>query len=70
MQENPKYSFNDDDDDEHKTYEGDVYYIEGGENSVVESIKETAIGLQHSGCAVCGNPCSQKCSRCKAIKYW
>jgi len=53
VQEN-KYSFNDDG-DEHKTYEGDVYYIEGGENS---------------GCAVCGNPCSQKCSRCKAIKYW
>lgn len=63
MQENSKYSFNDDDDDdEHKPYEGDVYYI--------ESIKETAIGLQHGGCAVCGNPCSQKCSRCKAIKYW
>lgn len=59
--ENSKYSFNDDDDDEHKPYEGDVYYI--------ESIKETAIGLQHGGCAVCGNPCSQKCSRCKAIKY-
>jgi hypothetical protein len=77
VQETSNYSFNDD--DKQNTYEGDVYYIEGGEDSD-ESIKETTRGLiQHDGivsnyndnnCAVCGNPCSKKCSRCKAIKYW
>ncbi|CAJ2657077.1 unnamed protein product [Trifolium pratense] len=73
--ETSNYSFNDD--DEQKPYEGDVYYIEGGEDSD-ESNKEITRGLiQHDGifsnnsdsCAVCGNPCSKKCSRCKAIKY-
>ncbi|WJX87487.1 Leucine-, glutamate- and lysine-rich protein 1 [Trifolium repens] len=77
--ETTNYSFNDDDDMQN-TYEGDVYYIEGGEDSD-ELIKETTRRLiQHDGivsnyndnnnCAVCGNPCSKKCSRCKAIKYW
>lgn len=55
-------SFNEDD-------EGDVYSIEGGENRD-ESIKETVRKFQDDGCAVCGNSCSKKCSRCKAIKYW
>ncbi|WJX93231.1 Leucine-, glutamate- and lysine-rich protein 1 [Trifolium repens] len=74
--ETSNYSFNDD--DKQNTYEGDIYYIEGGEDSD-ESIKETTRGLiQYDGivsnyndnnCAVCGNPCSKKCSRCKAIKY-
>ncbi|CAL5196524.1 unnamed protein product [Lathyrus oleraceus] len=54
-------SFNEDD-------EGDVYSIEGGENRD-ESIKETVRKFQDDGCAVCGNSCSKKCSRCKAIKY-
>ncbi|XP_073219451.1 uncharacterized protein [Cicer arietinum] len=66
------YPFNDDDDE--KIYEENVYYIEGGENNV-ESSKETSMRLHHGivsnydSCAVCGNPCSKKCSRCKAIKY-
>ncbi|KAL5061821.1 hypothetical protein RYX36_023558, partial [Vicia faba] len=62
IQESCKYSLKEED-------EGDVYYIEGGENRD-ELIKETARRkFQDDGCAVCGNSCSKKCSRCKTIKY-
>ncbi|KAG4399454.1 hypothetical protein GLYMA_08G234500v4 [Glycine max] len=60
--ENDKYSFCE---VEPRKYEGHVYYIEGGEN-IVEISDETAL---KDGCAVCGNPSSKVCSRCKAIKY-
>ncbi|TKY68549.1 Nuclear-pore anchor [Spatholobus suberectus] len=69
--ENEKHSFKE---VEQRRYEGDVYYIEGGESSVVEFSNETAMP-QHGvvngnhGCAVCGHPSSKVCSRCKAIKY-
>lgn len=53
---------------EQRSYKGDVYYVEGGENSA-EVSDETALKC-NDGCAVCGNPSSKVCSRCKAIKYW
>lgn len=81
MQETSKFSF--DNEVEQKVYKGDVYYIEGGEEQksveYLYSSNETAMRPWHgifSGdtssdrCAVCGNPCSKRCSRCKAIKYW
>lgn len=52
----------------------DVYHFEGGEDQEQNS-KETS-NIEHedfSGydcCAVCGNPSSKKCSRCKVVKYW
>ncbi|XP_040866007.1 uncharacterized protein [Glycine max] len=52
---------------ENRSYKGDVYYVEGGENSA-EVSDETALKC-NDGCAVCGNPSSKVCSRCKAIKY-
>ncbi|CAJ1978378.1 unnamed protein product [Sphenostylis stenocarpa] len=68
-----KYSLNE---AEERRYAGDFYHIEGGENSVDELCDETSLICRHGivngneGCAVCGNPSSKVCSRCKAIKYW
>jgi len=52
--------------------EEDVYCIEGGENSDERSLMcgNNGIVNNNEGCAVCGNPSSKVCSRCKAIKYW
>ena len=56
---------------EERIYEGDVYYIEGGEKSEERSLMcGNGIVNGNEGCAVCGNPSSKVCSRCKAIKYW
>ncbi|KAG4947079.1 Nuclear-pore anchor [Glycine soja] len=63
--ENGKFSFSEV--IEQRSYKGDVYYVEGGENSA-EVSDETALKC-NDGCAVCGNPSSKVCSRCKAIKY-
>ncbi|BAT89735.1 hypothetical protein LR48_Vigan08g065100 [Vigna angularis] len=55
---------------EERIYEGDVYYIDGGENSDERSLMcGNGIVNGNEGCAVCGNPSSKVCSRCKAIKY-
>ncbi|KAL9298175.1 hypothetical protein ACSQ67_024071 [Phaseolus vulgaris] len=55
---------------EERIYEGDVYYIEGGEKSDERSLMcGNGIVNGNEGCAVCGNPSSKVCSRCKAIKY-
>ncbi|KAL2327081.1 hypothetical protein Fmac_020508 [Flemingia macrophylla] len=69
--ENDKYSVNE---VEQKIYKGDVYYIEGGENSVEFSDetmmpRHSIVNGNNNDCAVCGNPSSKVCSRCKAIKY-
>nr|KYP69020.1 E3 ubiquitin-protein ligase RGLG1 [Cajanus cajan] len=69
---NDKYSFNE---VEQKIYKGDVYNIEGGENSFDHEFSDETAMPRHrtvncnNGCAVCGNPTSKLCSRCKTIKY-
>ncbi|XP_027911131.1 uncharacterized protein LOC114169928 isoform X2 [Vigna unguiculata] len=57
---------------EERIYEEEgVYCIEGGENSDERSLMcgNNGIVNNNEGCAVCGNPSSKVCSRCKAIKY-
>ncbi|KAG4399453.1 hypothetical protein GLYMA_08G234400v4 [Glycine max] len=59
---------------ENKIYEGDAYYIEGGEEqNSVELSDETAMPRHGNinginGCVVCGNPSCKACSRCIVIK--